>query len=239
MIRIGICDDNPQALAEIAALVQDAAAAEGIAQQCRLYTSSQFLLWDVLEKKEAFDLLLLDIEMPQVSGTDLSRQLGGLLPSALVIFITDHMRYVLDAFELSAFRYIPKAELQSRLPRALADAARCVESRERRNLVVRWGSTVRHIPCGSILYIDKTGKNCRLHTEDGIQPVRRTLGEIMAELDADAFLYLDRGIIANLEKIHSIEGSEAVLFTGERLPVSRKRLPGVRQKLAGYWGRRL
>lgn len=79
------------------------------------------LLYEAEDGKR-FDLLLLDIEMPGMDGLELASRLRQLLPDALLIFITSHVEFALDAYELSTFRYIPKNNMDGRLEHALLDA---------------------------------------------------------------------------------------------------------------------
>ena len=84
--------------------------------------SSGQLLYDV-EEGAHFDLLLLDIEMPEKDGMCLAASLRRHLPMALIIFITSHTQYAVKAYELSVFRYIPKSEMETCLPLGLNRAS--------------------------------------------------------------------------------------------------------------------
>lgn len=112
-----------------------------------------------------FDLLLLDIEMPQINGMELAARVKKLLPKALIIFITSHMEYVLDAYELSVFRYIPKTDPGQRLSHALLDAAAMVEIQLRESYVIQNQNRLERVPLQNILYITHEGKNAVLVTD--------------------------------------------------------------------------
>ena len=62
--------------------------------------------------------------MPHMNGMELAATIRTYLPGALIIFITAYTKYALDAFELSAFRYIDKEMLPEKLPTAIRDAFR-------------------------------------------------------------------------------------------------------------------
>ena len=72
------------------------------------YTSSDNLLYDITEDSFFFDLILLDIEMPGSTGMETAEKIKPFLPNVKIIFITSHIEYAIDAFELSIFRYVPK-----------------------------------------------------------------------------------------------------------------------------------
>lgn len=61
-----------------------------------------------------YDLLLLDIKMPHKSGMEIANVVKAFLPECLVIFVTSYLKYTIDSFALSIFRYIPKQEIRAK-----------------------------------------------------------------------------------------------------------------------------
>ena len=61
-----------------------------------------------IEEGQYYDLILSDIEMPQIDGMDLAAYMKRYLPDVLIIFITSHLKYAVDAFELSVSIYTQK-----------------------------------------------------------------------------------------------------------------------------------
>ena len=126
MVRVGICDDDEILLEKLHQFVQTCYAQNQIFVRVDTFLNGQQLLYEI-EDGGRFDLALLDIEMPQMGGMELAEHVKKALPGVLIIFITSHMEYVLDAYELSVFRYIPKRDFENRLRHALLDAAAMVE----------------------------------------------------------------------------------------------------------------
>lgn len=127
LVRIAICDDEKEAVMLHEEIIKDSLRSCGIGYEITTYTYSSNLLSDITEDGFFYDLLLLDIEMPGVTGMDLAGKIKPFLPNIKVIFITSHMEYAIDAFELSIFRYVPKNDLEKRLKIAVADAAKLIE----------------------------------------------------------------------------------------------------------------
>ena len=136
MVRVGICDDETVLLEKLNQFVQACYAGNQIFARVDTFANGQQLLYEI-EDGGRFDLVLLDIEMPQMDGMELAGRIRKVLPEVLVIVITSHMEYVLDAYELSVFRYIPKRDLENRLQHALLDAAAMVEVQLRESYVIQ------------------------------------------------------------------------------------------------------
>ena len=127
MVKIAICDDEEKSVALHEKMVRECLQSAGIGYEVTTYTQSRNLLYDITDDAFFYDLILLDIEMPGISGMELPQKIKGFLPNVKIIFVTSHTEYAIDAFELSIFRYVPKNNLEVKLPAAVLDAARLIE----------------------------------------------------------------------------------------------------------------
>lgn len=236
MVRLAICDDEEKMVSLHLDRIRRILEENRIACETETYTRSENLLYDITEDGFYYDILLLDIEMPGITGMELAEKIRPHLPDVRIIFITSHMEYAIDAYELSIFRYVPKNDLEKRLPSAVLDAVRLAELEEGRVYTIRTNSRLERIPYKSIYYIERDGKNAAIVTAAGVSKVRRTLAQIHEELDAEEFIYIDRGCIVNLIHIAQVKGNTAVLKDGSVLPVSRSHLQSVKEEINRYWG---
>lgn len=239
MLRIAICDDEEKMVSLNAEITEQCLKEAAAAGEIKTYGSSDNLLYDITEDRFFFDLILLDIEMPGVTGMELAAKIKPVLPDVKIIFITSHIEYAIDAFELSIFRYVPKSELEERLPTAVTDALKLILLEEGRVYTIRTSSRLERIPYKDILYIERDGKNASIVTASGVSKVRRTLQGVYDELKAEEFLFIDRGCIVNMIHIMQINSGSAVLKDGTRLPVSRSHLAEVKEQINNYWGRHI
>lgn len=236
MLRIAVCDDERQTADSHARM------AEACLKECRspgevqVYTESENLLYDITEDGMHYDLLLLDIEMPGCTGMELAERVRHFLPRVKMIFITSHIEYAIDAFALNIFRYVPKMELEKRLPAALTDAVALLRLEEGSFYTIRTSSRLEKIPCRDICYIERDGKNARIVTFQGESRVRKSLQQVFEELPAEEFLFIDRGCIVNLIHILQIKDGMAVLENDTVLPISRSHLQQVKERINTYWG---
>ena len=236
MLRIAVCDDDSAAVSANQRAAEEALKQCGSLGEVITYTDSKNLLYDITEDGFFFDLILLDIEMPDNTGMELAEKIRPFLPDVKIIFITSHVEYAIDAFELSIFRYVPKSDREKRLPAALLDAIRLIRLEEGRTYTIQTNSRLEKIPLKEILYIQRDGKNAVITWGRGIARVRKSLQQVFEELEAEEFLFIDRGCIVNMIHIMQVREGMVVLKNGASLPVSRSHLQEVKTQINTYWG---
>lgn len=236
MIRIAICDDEVSAVALHEAIVKSCLQACGIGFETSSYTQSRNLLLDITEDGFFYDLILLDIEMPGITGMELAEKVKLHLPNVKIIFITSHVEYAIDAYELAIFRYVPKNDLEKRLAAAITDAAKLIELEAGQEYTIQTNSRLERIPYRDIFYIQRDGKNASIRSGSGVSKVRKPLQQVYEELDTPEFIYIDRGCIVNIIQIMKVSNGFAFLKNGEQLPISRSHLQTVKQQINQFWG---
>lgn len=236
VVKIAICDDDEAAVALHEKIVKTSLQAQGIGYEITTYTQSRNLLYDITDDDFFYDLILLDIEMPGISGMEIPQQIKGFLPNVRIIFVTSHTEYAIDAFELSIFRYVPKNNLEVKLTAAVTDAAKLIDLEAGQEYTIQTANRMERIPYKDIFYIQRNGKNASIVSGIGTSKVRKSLQQVFDELNAPEFIFVDRGCIVNIVHIMKVSDGEVVLKNGERLPISRSHLQEVKQKINQFWG---
>lgn len=236
MVKIAICDDEEKSVVLHEKIVKECLQLAGIGYEITTYTQSQNLLYDITDDAFFYDLILLDIEMPGISGMEIPQQIKGYLPNVRIIFVTSHTEYAIDAFELSIFRYVPKNNLAVKLTAAVIDAAKLIELEAGQEYTIQTANRMEKIPYKDIFYIQRDGKNASIVSSVGTSKVRKSLQQVFEELNTPEFIFIDRGYIVNIIQIMKISDSTAILKNGEQLPISRSHLQEVKQKINEFWG---
>lgn len=236
VIKIAICDDEEKAVALHERIVKVCLQSQGIGYEITTYTQSRNLLCDITDDGFFYDLILLDIEMPGISGMEIPQQIKNFLPNVRIIFVTLHTEYAIDAFELSIFRYVPKNNLEVKLTAAVTDAAKLIELEAGQEYTIQTTNRMEKIPYKDIFYIQRDGKNASIVSSAGTAKVRKSLQQVFDELSTPEFIFIDRGCIVNIIQIMKISDGMAVLKNGEQLPISRSHLQEVKQKINQFWG---
>ncbi|WP_306397358.1 LytR/AlgR family response regulator transcription factor [Telluria beijingensis] len=189
-------------------------------------------------ESERPDALLLDIEMPELSGIDLAASLPA--PAPLVVFVTAHEDYALRAFDSEAVDYLLKPFDQARLRRALErlrlrlaapgqDAASLASPP--RQLLVSERGTTRVVQVADIEWLETADNYVALHLPAGAPLLRQTLGALLEQL-GPAFVRCHRRAAVRLAAIERIEpldkgDCELVLRSSARVPCSRQYRPAL------------
>lgn len=198
------------------------------------YTRVDYFLAD-LEKKEC-DIYLLDMDLLETDGFFVGKAIKDLYEKSIIIYITNYVEYAIEAFEMNAFRYIPKNMLEEKLPEAYRAIADKVKQRKEEYIIILNERRMERIPKEDIYYLVKEKKYVIITHKGGLCKVRTTLEEIHKDLNKKCFLKIDKGCIVNVIHIMSLDHYRVKMRNGEFLSVSQPRLKNVKKSIAEYWG---
>jgi DNA-binding LytR/AlgR family response regulator len=175
-------------------------------------------------KAQHVDLLLLDIEMPGMSGLELTKKLGSIRP--LIIFISSKREYAADAFDLNVVDYLVKPVTTPRFLQAIEKAREMVESNKEEVkvkgdefLFIRDSNIVRRLRLDQILYAEAMGDYVKLYTPERFYAVHTTLRAVEERLPASDFLRVHRSYLVAVDKIDTMDGG-ALVVNGKPVPVA-------------------
>lgn len=237
MYRIAICDDEDVFIKSMGEVVRTFFRESGKAVKVTEYPDGNQLKKDILAG-ELFHIVILDIEMPDISGMELASVIKSRCQDAVLIFVTAHERYAVSAYELSVFRYVLKSRMEEMLTRALAAAIQNLDIEEKFYIIEK-ADCVRRILQRDILYIYRSEKNAVIVTRDERIKVRKPLKDVYEVLHEPQFFFADRGYIVNIGQIRSSRRNALLMKNQDEVPISVSHIQKAREMVKQYWNRRM
>ncbi|MFJ7071300.1 LytR/AlgR family response regulator transcription factor [Streptomyces sp. NPDC098781] len=196
---------------------------------------------------EAIDVVFLDINMPGLDGLDLARLLTGLAKPPLVVFVTAHEDFAVQAFDLKAVDYVLKPVRKERLAEAVRRVGelRATELRDTAPRIpvsepdpdlipVELGGVTRFVAVEDITHVEAQGDYARLHTDRGSHLVRIPLSTLEERWRSRGFVRIHRRHLVALRHIGELRldaGTVSVMVGAEELQVSRRHARELRDLL--------
>lgn len=171
------------------------------------------------------DLLLLDVEMPELTGLELIKSLKN-PPKTIVV--TGKKEYAVEAFDLDVVDYLVKpVDDYSRFLKAVSKVKESVPPTERKkisdSIYIREDSLLVSINLSDILYFEASGDYVKIGTDDRLRVTHSTLSKIEKKLPKE-FFKVHRSYIVNLNKIKNIDQTN--LQVGDKIiPISQSMKP--------------
>lgn len=215
--RVAIVDDNNTDAEFVQSMLNIWAQDRQISVQPQRFTSAENFLFHYAEDK-SWDILLLDIEMGQMDGVTMAKQVRRDNETVQIVFITGYSDYIAEGYEVAALHYLMKPvnteKLFTVLDRALE---KCRQEERCLNLEIS-GEMVR-LPFYEIRYLDVHQNYVTIHAGND-HTVKRTLGDFEKELD-ERFFRAGRSLIVNLRCIRRVTRTDVHLADGTILPLPR------------------
>lgn len=215
--RVAVCDDNAVDLEFNCSLLERWAAIRGIPVHIETFPSAEAFLFQYAEDKD-FDILLLDIEMREMDGVTMARQLRRENETAQIIFVTGYSDYIAEGYEVNALHYLMKPVDREKLFATL-DRALVKKGESERYLKLELSGEMVRIPFRDLRYLEVRQNYVTLHAGEEYT-VKRSLGEFEKELD-QRFCRVGRAFIVNLDKVRRTTRDQVTLTDGTSLPLPR------------------
>lgn len=231
IIKIAICDDDASQREYLAKTVAEWVKKNHHLTEVRQYADAKSFLFDYSEDK-GFDILLLDIEMPEMNGIELAKTVRSENSTVQIVFITGFYEYFSDGFDVSALHYLIKPADERKLFTVLDKAVDNLAYRQRSVLLVTADGEVK-VSLADILYIESENVYIIVHTVHGDYRTRMALIKFMEQLD-ETFFKVHRSFVVGLRYIKKISRTEVIVTNGASIPISRGLYDEVHAALIKY-----
>lgn len=170
------------------------------------------------------DLIFLDIEMPEMTGIELTKTLSG--KDTIIIFTSSNKEYALEAFELNIADYILKPITPARFLQAISKAQAIFESKKENVqvnkdefLFVRDSNITRRLKLDDIFYAEAMGDYVKFYTKEKMFAIHGTMKSAEERLPKDHFIRVHRSYIIAVGKIDTLQDG-GIMINGKFIPVA-------------------
>ena len=236
MLKIAICDDENKFCDWAARMLNLYMEDKGLQFQVDVFNIPSELL-DTTEKGTIYDIYLLDIYMPGITGMSIATELRSRSVKSPVIFLTSSTDHALEAFGVDATHYLLKPYTKDNFYMGMEKAMQSITSHKDDSIVLKVDNEYRSISISKILYCEAEDKYQRLYLANGERLLVRITGTELYKqlLEFDCFYRCGRAHIVNLNHISKVSQNGAVFKDGVQLSLPRTVLAGLRKAFFDYF----
>lgn len=216
-IKIGLCDDEKHVHEDILKIIEKYQRE----RECSVELIHYFSAGELLGAEEEVQILLLDIDMPQMDGIEAAYQLREQGKECRIIMLTSKRERFKDAFKIGAYRFVTKPVVVEELEEALDDARNTLLGYAQVEL--KFGMSPCKVFQYQIDYLQSCGDYVKVYVGEKICESTRPLKSWKEELDRGLFIDCHKSYIVNLKSINRMEKDTLFLRNGVKIPISRRR----------------
>ncbi len=217
MIRVAIVEDEARERVRIRECLDFLTERDGIAFDVKEFSGGTSFIGNYHAE---YDIVFMDIEMPDMSGMEAARAMRAVDPSVILIFVTNMAQYAIAGYEVEALDFVLKPvnrySFAIKVKRAVA---RTIKQADEYISVKTEGMTTL-IRIADIRYLEMVNHHVVYHTADKNYSEYITLKEAARKIDRDYFVHCNRGYLVNLRYVKEVSGN-MVTVGGDELIISR------------------
>ncbi|MBR1811959.1 MAG: response regulator transcription factor [Clostridia bacterium] len=221
-MKIAICDDEKYMLELLYEKTRNVLAKDDIDAQIALFSDGESLLESYRDNAHPYDMLMLDIKMDGLDGIRTAERIRATDADVLIVFVTSSAEYVFCGYEVKAFRYLMKNELDYGFDKVFRDTVRELNNTTEHWFTFQFGNEKIRLETKHINYFESSRRVVRIALDQEEYKTYAKLDDIEQELQAQDFIRCHQSYLVNVAKIEKVSAAEIELKNGETLPVSKK-----------------
>lgn len=237
MFRIAICDDNIEDLSNIVSLVENYQSIQrepGNIQFTAFHNAVDFI--SAMESGQQYQVVLLDILMPHMTGMDVAKELRKFNQDIKIIFMTSSPEYAVESYAVNAYYYALKPIWKDKLFLLLDQVIEEMEDTSSLGFLVKSKSGLTRISIRSLEFAEIIGRTIAYHLTDGtvIEAVG-SLQELEKEIFSEScFVKPHRSYIVNMEHIHTIQQRQIKMQSSAWVPLAKANSKAVKAEYIAF-----
>lgn len=227
MLNIAVCDDNTAMLQRIKKAIVSVMKAQSIEYRVNIFSNGDSVLQQ--NSIEPFDILFLDIEMPDTDGFEVAKQLRDSFSNSYLIFITTHSELVYNSFDFQPFNFIRKTDIipiEMKIDEIMTKLL--VHTKQNDKVILEDKMSEKcSVFIRDIIYLESSGHYCKFYIRDKERPIKQrgTIPEFLEMYKNYNFIQIHRGYIINmryLDEMNINKNTAKMRNVVSPLPLGRK-----------------
>ncbi len=187
----------------------------------------------IIESEHINDLYILDIDMPNINGFELSKKIANIDPNVQICFCSSHEDLVFQSFQLPSFYFVRKSHLKQDLYFALNKFI--LRYKPITYYSLNHSGIIKNISYRDIVYFEVLGNDLYIHTKTNqIYHDRLSFRKLKKELDESIFIHVNKNHIVNCAFISSIENYTIIINDTLSFPFTQKQSKRIKDSYLNY-----
>lgn len=235
MITVAICEDNFYYIQSIETIIKDS-----FSHKVITYSSGNALMEAFNQDNSLADIYIMDIELQDSDGYELAAEIKKINNKAIIIFLTNYDNYVFQAYEIDAFRYISKRDMDTKLIAAVDAATKRISTLEKDDHYIIVGNPTQNsmhkIYVDDIVRFEKIQRNIEITLVNGeIVIYNDTIRTLLDDINDDRFVFAKKGVVINVGHIYGFDKETAVMVNNIEQHITRNNIKEVKLRTMKNW----
>lgn len=233
-MKIALCDDDTKELSALKTMFEHYCNKHQKPLIYKEYTSSVELASQA--PKERFDLYLLDIMMPGLTGVELAREIRSFDKAAAIIFLTTSPEFAVESYTVKAANYLMKPVDEGIFFAALDDLFHDKVAEQNDYLVLSSKIGVHKVSLSEIVFAEAQNRKVIYYTNSGEQITCSDLFTSVCDelLQHKEFILAHRSYLVNMNYIRTIGATDMQLSTGKSIPLAQRRVTDIKKHYLAF-----
>lgn len=219
MIRIALVEDDKQMTLELIEVTQRFFKENNVKSEIYTFANAEDFLCDF---KNNYNLILMDIDLPNMDGMKAVQHLRETKFDTMVIFVTSLAQYALEGYKVNAFDFVVKPVQYYNFALTLKRALKSLLVQSEKSIIINNKSFMQKIDISNLKYIEVINHNLVFHTVNNNIEIRGTLSTYVHQLKDYDFVLCNRCYLVNLKFVSRVT-TEYIIIGEEKLILSKSR----------------
>ena len=232
MYRVAVVEDSPADSQKLQAMLKRYSEEYGVLFEVEAFSRPDRFLASC---GRSFDLVFMDIELPEMDGMETARRLREIDSLVTLIFVTNMAQYALNGYEVAALDFVLKPVSYASFAMKLKRAIKNIRKLEDTELHLTLPNGFIRLPVSQVLYAEVQKHYLTYHTEKEAYTVRGSMKEAEERLVPLHFLRCNNCYLVNLRRVTAVQDN-TVRLENVSLQISRPRRAAFLKGLTDYLG---